>query len=89
MSSHPTTHGVKLAPPAEEPMNRRLSDKIHDAIAHALSHGRDKIAGQLSLVCDSMAETEAAQGYTNRSDDEIKTLLDRRFSTRLSRRRRR
>ncbi len=85
MSSQPTTHGAAPVPLAEGPMNRRLADKIHDAIAHALSHGRDEIASRLSLICDSMVETESAQGYANRSDDELKSWLNRRFSNSLSR----
>ena len=85
MSSHPTTHGVKPVLLTKGPMKRRLTDKIHDAITHALSHGRVEIASRLSLICDSMVEAEAAQGYVNRADDELKSWLDRRFNNRLSR----
>ena len=89
MSSQPTTHGAAPVPPVEGPVNRRLADKIHDAIAHALSHGRDEIASRLSLICDSMVETETAQGYANRSDDELNSWLKRRFSNSRSLGRRR
>ena len=89
MSSHPTTHGAAQVSLAEAPMNLRLADKIHVAIAHALSHGRDEIANRLSLNCDTMFEMEAAQGHANKSNDELKTRLYRRFSNSLSRGRRR
>lgn len=89
MSSQPTTHGVKPVLLNKGPMRRRLTDKIHDAIAHALSHGRDKIASRLSLICDSMVETEVAQGHANRMDDELKSWLGRRFNNGLTRGRRR
>lgn len=89
MSIHPTTQGAAPASLAEGPRIRRLADKIHDSIAHALNHGRVEIASRLSLICDSMVETEAAQGYASRSEDELKSWLSRRFSNSLSRGRRR
>ena len=72
-------HGVTPVTVAEPPMNRRLADKISDAIAHALSQGHDELVSRLGLIYDSMVETEAARGYANRSDDELRTWLDHRF----------
>ncbi len=72
-SRDPSNH----APVEQLPPRRRLSDKISDAIAHAISQGRTRIAEHLSLIQDAVVEDEADVASERRADDELKKLADR------------
>ncbi len=76
-SRDPSNH----APAQQPPARRWLSDKISDAIAHAVSQGRTRIAGHLSVIQEAVAEVEADVGSERRADDELKKLADR-YATR-------
>ena len=65
------------APAEDPPTRRRLSDKISDAIAHAVSQGRVRIAEHLSLIQDAVVEDETDVASERRADDELKKLADR------------
>ena len=56
-----------------------MVDKINGAIQHALNQGRKDFANGLSLIRDSVIEGEIEQGYEDRSDNQLKTWLDRRY----------
>ena len=64
------------APAEQPPPRRRLSDKISEAIAHAISQGRTRIAEHLSLIQDAVVEDEADVASERRADDELKKLAD-------------
>ena len=66
---------------------RRLVDKINEAALHALDHGRREIASKLRLLHDAVVEKEMAEGYPDRSDDDLKKWLDRRFNSEAAKRR--
>ena len=76
-SRDPSNH----APAEQTPPRRRLSDKISDVIAHAMSQGRTRIAEHLSLIQEAIVEDEADVGSERRADDELKKLADR-YATR-------
>ncbi len=59
------------APAEQPPSRRRLSDKISDAIAHAMSQGRKRIAENLSLIQQAIVEEEADIASERRADDEL------------------
>ena len=67
----------KLAPEEQLLPQRRLSDKIGIAIAHAISQGRTRVAKHLSLIQESLVEDEADVASERRADDELKKLADR------------
>ena len=66
---------------------RRLVDKINEAALQALDHGRREIASKLRLLHDAVVEQEMADGYADRSDDDLKKWLDRRFNSEAAKRR--
>ncbi len=72
-SRDPSNH----APVEQLPPRRRLSDKISDAIAHAISQGRTRIAEHLSMIQDAVLEYEADVSSERRAYDELKKLADR------------
>ncbi len=72
-SRDPSSH----APAEQPPARRRLSDKISDAITHAVSQGRTRIAEHLSLIQEAVVEEEADVASERRADDELKKLADR------------
>ncbi len=76
-SRDPSNH----APAEQPPPRRRLSDKIREAIAHAMSQGRTRIAEHLSLIQDAVVEDDADVASERRADDELKKLADR-YATR-------
>ena len=67
--------------------HRRLVDKINAAALHALDHGRREIASKLKLLHDAVVEQERAEGYADRSDDDLKKWLDHRFNSAAAKRR--
>ena len=71
----------------ESAPHRRLVDKINAAALHALDHGRREIAATLRLLHDAVVEEEREEGYADRSDDDLKTWLDRRFNSAAAKRR--
>ena len=61
--------------------HRRLIDKINAAVLHALDQGRREIAAKLKLVHEALIEQEIAEGYEDRSDDDLNKWLDRRYKS--------
>ncbi len=71
-SGDPSNH----APAEQAPVRRRLSDKISDAIAHAMRQGRTRIAEHLSLIQESVVQDEVDIGSERRAEHELKKLAD-------------
>ncbi len=61
----PTT----ACPAGMERPNRRLSDKVRDAMKQALGDGRREIADRLTLVCQALAEEEGTWLLKRRRED--------------------
>ena len=72
---------------AEPAPRRRLVDKINEAALHALDQGRREVATQLKLLHDAVVKKEIDEGYTDRSDDDLKKWLDHRYRSDNARRR--
>ena len=51
-------------------VKRRLTDKIGDAISHAVGQGRKMVADKLRLIHDSVVAEETEAGR-RRADDEL------------------
>lgn len=56
-------------PAGMERPNRRLSDKVRDAVQQALGDGRREIADRLTLVSQALAEEEGAWLVERRRED--------------------
>ena len=58
-------------------MKRRLSDKVFDALQHALKQGREEVARRLELIHQSLIEDDYdyEQERRNRLDAEIDAEL--------------
>ncbi|MEE8245841.1 MAG: hypothetical protein V3S87_01115 [Alphaproteobacteria bacterium] len=56
-------------PAGMERPNRRLSDKVRDAVQQALGDGRREIADRLTLVSQALAEEEGAWLLKRRRED--------------------
>jgi hypothetical protein len=46
--------------------NRRLSDKVKEAVEHALAHGRERIARRLELLHQAIVEEDEAYSDNRR-----------------------
>lgn len=72
----------------EDPVpHRRLVDKINAVALQALDSGRREIAAKLRLLHDAVVEQEQEEGYADRSDDDLKQYLDRRYNSAAAKRR--
>ena len=56
-------------PAGMERPNRRLSDKVRDAMQQALANGRREVADRLTLVYQALAEEEGAWLHRRRRED--------------------
>ena len=71
----------------EDVQHRRLVDKIIAAALHALDQGRYEISDKLRLLHDAVVKKEIEDGYTERSESEIKKWLDHRFKNEMTKKR--
>lgn len=84
-----TDQAAPLSEPAVEEgvRHRRLVDKINAAALHAFDQGRREIADKLRLLHDAVVGKEIEDGYADRSDSEIKKMLDHRFKNEMTKKR--
>ena len=61
----------------ERAVERRLTDKIGDAISHAARQGRKMVADKLRLIHDSVVAEETEAGRRRRAQDELEKYLGR------------
>jgi hypothetical protein len=71
MSNVRTQAGAPVTtwPAGIERPNRRLSDKVRDAMQHALADGRREIADRLTLVYQAINDEEGAMLVKRRRED--------------------
>ncbi len=74
------------SPSGAPAVKRRLTDKIGDAISHAVGQGRKMVADKLRLIHDSIVAEETEAGRRRRADDELEKYLDRYVKTVRNRR---
>ena len=66
--AHAAAPTTKWSAGMERP-NRRLSDKVRDAVQQALADGRREIADRLTLVYQALAEEEGTRLLERRRED--------------------
>ena len=59
-----------------------MFDKIGDVMTHAFTQGRTELSAHMALIRDAVIGDETEQGYQDRSDDELRIYLNRRYSRR-------
>ena len=59
-----------------------MLDKIGDVMTHAFTRGRTEFSAHLALIRDAVIDDETEQGHQDRSDDELRIYLNRRYSRR-------
>ena len=59
-----------------------MFDKIGDVMTHAFTQGRTEFSAHLALMRDAVIDDETEQGHQDRSDDELRIYLNRRYSRR-------